>query len=244
MIEFTIKPDYYKQIHNAINAVYEECRLNFTKNRLETILVDPSNAIMGSIEIEKTVFELYNVDEIETIGYMLNKFGSRDDLNMFLDSETNHHFVFYREGDKSKVKITHDIFIDQITLPESGYIRKQPKIPNLDLPCTFYLPVSMFKKIIKRGEYFRFVVEDNHLICDGQQDDTKWHTEPMRINQTKDVNARYSTDFIKDIATAIPDNIDTLKISIDTDYPCTIEFSICDGKVPVKYLIAPRIQDL
>lgn len=242
MIEFKIKPEYYKQIHFAISAVYDECLLNFTENQLKTILIDPTNVLMGSIEVDKSVFESYNVNEISTIGYSLNKFGDSNELEMFLDSETNHQFSFYQKSDKSKMKLIHDIFIDKITLPESGWLKRQPKMPNLDLPCTFDLPVSMLKKIIKRGEYFRFVVEDNHLICDGEPNDMTWHTEPMRINPTKNTNARYGTIFIQDIAKAIPDTVDTVKISMDSDFPCTIEFSICDGKVPVKYLLAPRIE--
>ena len=242
MIEFEINPKYYKEIHNAIAAVYDECLLNFTENQLKTILVDPSNVLMGSIEVDKSVFKSYNVDEIKTVGYTLNCFGDSDELNMFLDSETNHKFSFHHEGDKSKMKLIHDIFIDEITLPEGGWLRRQPRIPDLDLPYTFDLPVSILKKIIKRGEFFRFVVEDNHLICDGEPDDMKWHTKPMRINPTNDTNARYGTIFIKDIAKAIPDTVDTVKISMDSDFPCTIEFNICDGKVPVKYLLAPRIE--
>lgn len=241
MIEFEIKPEYYKQIHNAISAVYDECLLNFTENQLKTVLVDPTNILMGSIEVDKLVFESYNVDESKTVGYTLNCFGDSNELNMFLDSETNHTFSFYQEDDKSKIKLTHDIFIDKITLPESSHLRRQPRMLDF-FPCIFDLPASMLKKIIKRGEFFRFVVEDNHLICDGELDDTKWHTEPMRINPTIDVYARYGTIFIQDIVNAIPNDIDTVKISMGTDYPCTIEFNICDGKVPVKYLLAPRIE--
>lgn len=241
MIKFEIKPEYYKQIHNAINAVYDECLLNFTENKLKTILIDPSNVLMGSIEIDKTVFESYEVDEKTTVGYMLNNLGGFNEFEMFINSKTNHKFNFYQDGDKSKVDITHDIFLEKITLPDVKNLRRQLKMANLDLPCAFDMPVSMFKKIVKRDKYFQLVIENNHLICNGDPYDMKWHTIPMCINPTEDATAIYSIEFIQDIVKAIPNDIDTIKISMDSDYPCTIEFNICDGKVPVKYLLAPRI---
>lgn len=241
MIEFEIKQNYYKEIHNAITAVDNKCLLNFSKDGLKITLVDPANVLMGSIEIDKSVFESFiGVDE--TIGYQLDFFGDKDELDMFLESPTNHKFNFYNEGGLSRLKLTHDIFIDEITLPGWGNFRRQPRILAINSSCFFDLPVSILKKIIKRGEFFRFVVEDNHLICDGESDELKWHTEPMRINPTKDAVAMYSIDYMEAIVTAIPDTIDTVKISMGTNYPVSIEFNICDGKVPVKYLLAPRIE--
>ena len=53
----------------------------------------------------------------------------------------------------------------------------------------------------------------------------------------------YSTDYLSDVVSAIPDDVKSIKMSLGFDYSCTIEFAICNSMVHVKYLLAPRIED-
>lgn len=250
MIEFEIKPEYYKQIHNAINAVSNECRLNFTKSSISTNLVNPINTMMGIIDIPKNTFESFKVTKSETIGFELNLFKEKTKKkpiqSMFLNSKVNHKFKIIHENGitienvLTTAFIQHDIFKDKVSLIDVNNIRKEPIVPALELPCIFGLPVSTLRKLIKRGEYVRFITKsDGNLICNGEPD---WNTTPILVNSNAEANSMYDMDYLKGIISAIPRNVNCVKFTMGIDFPCTIEFNICDGKVPVKYLLAPRIE--
>lgn len=249
MIEFEIKPEYYKQIHNAINAVCDNCKLNFTKSGISIKQVDYVNVMMSKIDIPINTFESFKVTKPETIGYELDLFKEGNKKkpiqSMFLNSKVNHKFkIIHEDGITvddvvTTALITHDIFNDKVSLVDVSEVRKEPTIPMLNMSCTFKLPVLLLKKIVIRGEYIKFEVTKSKLICHGE---LNWHTNPLTILPTDNATTMYSIDFLKDVVKAIPRTVNEVTMSMNTDYPCTIEFKICDGKVPVKYLLAPRIE--
>ena len=249
MIEFEIKPEYYKQIHNAINAVCDDCKLNFTKSGVLIKQVDYVNVMMSKIDIPKNTFESFKVTKPETIGYELDLFKEGNKKkpiqSMFLNSKVNHKFkIIHEDGITVNnvvtiALITHDIFNDKVSLIDVSEVRKEPKIPAYNMSCTFELPVHLLRKLVKRGEYIKFEVNKSKLICHGEPN---WHTNPLTILPTDNAITMYSTDFLKDIVKTIPRTVNEVTMSMNTDYPCAIEFKICDGQVLVKYILAPRIE--
>lgn len=245
MIEFEINPKYYKEIHNALNAVANECRMEFTKQGVSTTLVCPANVLMGIINIPKKAFESLKVDKTVYIGYKLKLFETASEQTMFLDSPVNHKFSILQEDGLTEgqlittARIKHDIFTDKVKLYDVESIRKKPKVPKVVLPCVFKLLKSTLVKLVKRGKSVRFEVDNGELVCRG---DTDWKTNPIAVKSEEKANSNFSNDELKYIVKAIPKNIIEVTMSMGVDYPCTVEFKICDGKVPVKYLLAPRIE--
>lgn len=239
MIEFEIKPDYYNQICKAILAIEYECKLCFTKTGVKTDIVDPANVCMVSLDMPEKIFEDYHVTKNVQIGYNF-------DLYVTKKTKNNHKFnITQQDSDVVDRPITilnieHDIFVDTMTLLDVESIRRKPKVPQLDLSCSFNIDVDFLKKIIKRDTHVVFDVVNSKLECYGV--DKNWNTKPIEVNTIDTAHGNYSTDYLKDIVKAIPNKIKTIKMSMGIDYPCTIEFPICDGLVPVKYLLAPRIE--
>lgn len=245
MIEFEIKPQYYKEIHNTIFAVDIECKMEFTKQGIAIALVDPMNVLMNVVNIPKKAFESLKVNKNISIGYELKLFETDAEQKMFLNSKVNHTFAISQEDGLDDLipithaEIKHDIFVDTITLPDSNSIRKNIKVPKLDLPCAFELEVATLRKLIKRDDYVRFEIENGKLVCRGAPD---WYTKPIAVKTDGVANSMFSSNYLKAVVKAIPSKVKSIKVNMGVDYPCTIEYNICDDMVPVKYLLSPRIE--
>jgi len=246
MIEFEIQSKYYKQIHNALFAVDDECRIDFTRHGMSILLVDPSNVLIGKISIPKKAFESFGVIKPMSIGYVLKLFETDAEQKMFLNSKSNHIFnISQDDGLADEIPITnaeikHDIFTDTVTLLDEDRIRTKPKPPELkDISCSFELETTLLRKLIKRGTHIRFSVRDGKLVCYGTPD---WYTNPIPVQSKEIANSMFSNDYLKDIVKAIPQSVKTVKMTMGVDYPCNIEFDICDGLGKVKYWLAPRIE--
>ena len=238
MIGFEIKPDYYNQICKAVLAIEYECRLCFTETCVKTEIVDPANICMVLFDMPEKIFEDYHVTKKVQIGY---NFG----LSVTKKTKINHKFNITQEDSDvvdrlvTTLNLEHDIFVERIILLDEQTIRRRPKVPQLDLDCSFEIDTSVMKKIVKRGESITFHVVNSELVCFG---DTSWKTKPIKVDSKENARSTYNVAYLKDIVKAIPSNVKSIKITIDTDYPCIIEFPICDGLVPVKYLLSPRIE--
>ena len=240
MINFEIKPRYYKEIHDVINAVNDECKLNFLKSGIETALVDPANVLLISLDISKKRFESYNIETEIEIGYRFCD-------SICLDSKTNHKFEIVQTEYNdiidpiTTLTLYHDIFVDTIILPQIDNIRRKPRAPELNLKCQFKLNVDFLKKVVNRSdEFVCFDVKNSLLTC---SEDIIWKTQPVNVDTKEIGKSMYSTDYLSDIVSAIPDDVKSIKMSLGFDYSCTIEFAICNSMVHVKYLLAPRIED-
>ncbi|MCK5386530.1 MAG: hypothetical protein KAJ39_05060 [Gammaproteobacteria bacterium] len=239
MINFEIGPQYYEEIHNAITVVDNECKLNFLKSGIKTEFVDPANVLLISMNIPKKMFESYNIETEIEIGYIFC------DLICF-DGETNHKFeIVQTDGDGIRDPITtltlyHDIFVNTIVLPKINNIRHKPNYQKLNLKCQFKLNVDFLKKVVNHSnEYVCFDVKNSQLTCN---EDTIWKTQPINVDTKEVGRSLYSKDYLIDIVEAIPDNVELVEMSIGVDYPCTIKFNICDGMVPIMYLLSPRLE--
>lgn len=239
MINFEIKPQYYKEIHNAITIVDDECKLNFLKSGIKTALVDPANVLLVSLDIPKKMFESYNIETEKEIGYRFCD-------SICLDSKTNHKFdIIQTDSDDILDPITtltlyRDIFVDTIILPKIDNIQRKPKVPELNLKCQFKLNVDFLKKVVNHSdEFVCFDVKNSLLTC---SDDTNWKTQPINVDTKEIGRSLYSKDYLIDIVKSIPDDVKSIKMSLCIDYPCTIEFAICNDIVPVMYMLSPRLE--
>jgi len=245
MIDLEIQSKYYKQIHNALVAVDDECRIDFSKKGMSILLVDPSNVLIGEISIPTKAFESFKVTKPASIGYVLKLFETDAEQKMFLNSIGNHIFHISQDDGLAdeipitKAKIKHDIFTDMITLLDEDRIRKKPKPPELNISCSFELEATLLRKLIKRGTHIRFSVKDGNLVCHGTPN---WHTDPIPVQSNENANTMFSNDYLKDIVKAVPQTVKAVKMTMGVDYPCNIEFDICDGMGNVKYWLAPRIE--
>ena len=231
MIEFEIKPQYYKEIHNTIFAVDDECKLRFMKSGIKATIVDSVDTLLASVTIPKKVFENYTVISQKEMGYSFS--------SICMNTKLNHKFKIVQITEDNILTLHHDIFVDIISLPRVDRVHCLPKIPLLDLKCCFELDTSLFKKIVKRGTNgVLFNVCDSQLMCS----ESNWTTEPIEVNTSKLGKSEYSINYLADIAKAISNTVKSVKMSLDIDSPCTIEYNICDGMVPVKYMLAPRIE--
>lgn len=245
MIEFEIKPQYYKEIHNTIFAVDDACKMEFAKQGIAIALVDPMNVLMNVMNIPKKAFESLKVNKNTSLGYELKLFETDAEQKMFLNSKINHIFnITQEEGLDGQIPITyaeikHDIFVDTVMLPDPSSIRRNIKVPKLDLPCAFELEVATLRKLIKRGDYLRFEIENGEMVCRGAPD---WYTKPIAVKTDGVANSMFDAHYLKAVVKAIPSKVKSIKVNMGVDYLCTIEYNICDDMVPVKYLLSPRIE--
>ena len=132
LVSLSLEASLYKTLHQTIESLVDDCRLEFNKSGLSISLVDPANVAMYSTTLSKDVFEDYNLVKPFEVGYELivaENIGLMKAYNRGLV----HLDIFEVEGIPDEpaymCDIKHDIFKDSIKLPSSSHIRSKPKIP-------------------------------------------------------------------------------------------------------------------
>ncbi|RZN62597.1 proliferating cell nuclear antigen (pcna) [Methanonatronarchaeum sp. AMET6-2] len=238
----SIKTGKLKEAFDAVGRLVDEIKLKVTEDGLNTKAVDPANVAMSILSIPKEEFETYEQDEEMTIGIDLNRI---DDI---LSLASNEDILNIHTEDGSMMNITVSGFEYDISLIDPSTIRKEPNIPDLDLPAEIVLNGKRIQRAIKATEkisdYIVISTENDSLIIKGEGD-----TDSVKIDIPKedlikidaDENARslFSLDYLSDMSKSLQ-KAPEVTMHLGTDYPIMFKFNIAGSNI--EYLLAPRIE--
>jgi proliferating cell nuclear antigen len=225
-------------------ALVSEARFHFMADKLHSRAVDPANVAMVIVNVPKESFEVYNPNGEKTIGVDVNR------IFEISKSIRGDEPVEFKLEDDTSLNVKFGSVEYSVALIDPSAIRKEPKIPNLELPAKIVIDAGEFKKAIvasdKISDRVLFKSSENGFSIEAEGDVdriTSFMSEADLIEFNKaDARSMFSIEYLKEfIKVASPG--DTLTIYLGNNYPVRLVFEVAGGKVGVEYILAPRIEE-
>jgi proliferating cell nuclear antigen len=243
MFKAVIGAEKLKDAIESISTLVDEAKFRFTTDGLSVRAVDPANVAMVSLDLSKEAFDSFDSTEGE-LGIDLTKMNGIMEMadkgdNIEIDlEETAHKLVIRMRG----LSYT-------MSLLDPSSIRKEPKVPTLELPTHIIVRGEDLKRAVKAAEkvsdYMSMGVNGEIFFMEAEGD-----TDNVRVEMTKDqlidfkpgeAKSLFSLDYLTDIS-KIAGKAGEVTIDIGKDYPLKIRFKISDGHGEVSYMLAPRVE--
>jgi len=243
MIDTIVAGEVLKAVTKAMVALVSEARFHFLENGLHSRAVDPANVAMVIVDAPSDSFEVYKVDNSPTIGVDINRIY---DISKSIKSG---ELVELKTVDESTLKIKFGSVEYSVALIDPSAIRKEPKVPQLELPAKIVLNAGEFKKAIVAADkisdhvVFRTNEDGFYIEAEGDVDKITFYMSDAELIEFNKQEARsmFSIEYLKEF-TKIAGSGDLLTIYLGINYPVRLQFDVANGKVKVEYILAPRIE--
>ncbi len=246
MIDVILTGDVLKTISKAMVALVSEARFHFKQEGFHSRAVDPANVAMVIVEVPAESFEAYTVEgeeEEEIIGVDVNRIY---DISKTIKSKE----LVELKVEETEMIVKFGSVQYSVQLIDPSAIRKEPKVPNLDLPAKIVLDAGEFKKVIsaadKVSDHVVFRSDDTgfYIEAKGDVDRIEFHMSEAELIEFNKAVARsmFSVEYLKEFV-KVASSGDLLTIYLGTNYPVRLVFDVCDGKAKVEYILAPRIEE-
>lgn len=242
MIDCIATSDVFKSVFKGLKALVSEARFRFDENGLKVRAVDPANVAMVIVEVPAHSFEAYKVEKNEVvIGVDINR------VDDFIKTVKNGEMVDFVANNET-LKLRNKSVEYSVALIDPSAIRKEPKVPQLDLPARIVMDAGEFKKFINLADKFadHVIFESDErfsITVEGDLDSLKLELGDAELIEFNKQQARslFSLEYLKEFV-KIAGKGDLLTIKLGTNYPVSMAFDLCDGKCKVEYILAPRIE--
>jgi len=124
----------------------DEVKFSISEKGLELKAVDPANVAMVSLRIRAEAFDFFKADQGE-IGVDLVRLS---DVLSMADKGENVQLELDEESHKLKIGVGSLSYT--LSLIDPSAIRKEPRIPELDLPAHVTLPGAELRRAVKAAE--------------------------------------------------------------------------------------------
>ncbi len=243
MIDVIVSGDVLRATTKAMVALVSEARLHFNSDGLHSRAVDPANVAMVIVTIPSTSFEVCKVDEEKVIGVDVNRIY---DISKSIKSD---ELVELKIEDETTLKVKFGSVNYSVALIDPSAIRKEPKVPNLELPAKIVLDAGEFRKAILAADkisdhvVFRSDETGFYIEAEGDVDRIEFHMSDAELIEFNKGEARsmFSIEYLKEFV-KLAGSGDVLTTYLGNNYPVRLVFDVCDGKVKVEYILAPRIE--
>jgi len=237
-----INAKLFKNVLNVMHTIVDDAAIKVYPDRIIITAVDPAHVCITEIEIPKRASDYFkNTGEFSQYGIDLDSF------KHVLKSVKKDTFLMLGFTEE-KIKISLDNMTMEIKTLDASNM-SQPKIPNLNLPGHFTLPVMDIYEVTRQcslvsdhitigviGETIFFNAKSEEIGNTNIKYDNDQTYSPMKSKFPLD----YLLNHYKSLKTL--DKNSKSSCDIGTDYPIRINTDLENG-VNVLYLLAPRIDN-
>ena len=243
MFKAVIGAEKLKDAIESVSTLVDEAKLKLSPDGFSVRAVDPANVAMVSLDLAGDAFDSFEATDGE-LGINLTKLNGimemadkSDNIEIDLD-EAAHKLVIRMRG----LSYT-------MSLLDPSSIRKEPKVPTLDLPTHIIIRGEDLKRAVKAAEkvsdYMSMGVNGDIFFMEAEGD-----TDNVRVEMTRDqlidfkpgdAKSLFSLDYLTDIS-KIAGKAGEVTIDLGKDYPLKIRFKISEGHGEVSYMLAPRVE--
>lgn len=244
MFKAVINAEVFKDAIEAVSTLVDEAKFRITKDGISARAVDPANVAMVAFDLSVKAFESYEATDGE-IGIDLDR------LNDILGMTTKEDKIELNLNEETrKLEIRTDGLAYTLSLLDPSSIRKEPKVPNLELPAKVELNGAELKRAVKAAEkvsdHMALGVKDKTFYIEAEGDLDKVRLDIpesslISIQSTGNVRSLFSLDYLNDLAKSLG-KAERVAIDLGTDYPVKFTFNIAGGNGTITYLLAPRIE--
>jgi len=244
MFKAAINAEVFKDAIEAVASLVDEAKFRLKPDGISARAVDPANVAMVAFDLTAKAFDSYEATEGE-IGIDLARFmdilgmaAKEDKLELNLNEETR------------KLEIRTGGLAYTLSLLDPSSIRKEPKMPSLELPAKIVLNGSELRRAVKAAEkvsdHMALGVAGKTFYVEAEGDLDKVRLDIpesslISLKSTGNVRSLFSLDYLNDIVKTMG-KAEQVTIDLGTDYPVKFTFSIAGGNGTVMYLLAPRIE--
>lgn len=241
----TVNADVIQDTIDVVEALVDECRINFTEDSLKILAVDPANVAMVDLELDSTAFETYNGTD-QTVGISVERFS--DIAGM---AESGQLMQLELQEDR-RLHVSMGGLSYNVALIDPESVRAEPDIPDLDLESR----VTFEGRDIDRGVKAADMVSDRirlstdrdeelfRISAEGDTDDVELELDrenDLIDMQAGNANSLFSLDYLKDIVKPL-DATAAVTADLGQEFPAKFHFEYAEGGGTVTYMLAPRIQ--
>jgi len=230
---------------DAVSVLVDECKIRLNEEELSIRAVDPANVGMVDLTLEAAAFESYEADggvigvnltRLEEVAGMAN---ADDLIHLELDEETR------------KLHIECEGLSYTLALIDPDSIRKEPDIPDLDLPAEITLEGAQLNRGITAADmvsdHIRLRVDETdetfHIEAEGDTDDVdlQLESEDLIALTAGPADSLFSLDYLKDMNKAIASDAE-VRVELGEEFPVKLHYEFAEGLGTVTFMLAPRIQ--
>ena len=243
MVEVILSGEILKTVSKAMVSLVSEARFHFKEEGLHSRAVDPANVAMVIVDVPNSSFQSYSVDGEFVAGVDVNRIF---DISKSIKSD---EIVELSVVDETSLMIKFGSVKYSVSLIDPSAIRKEPRVPQIDLPAKIVMDAGEFRKAIMAADkisdhvVFRTNSEGFFIEAEGDVDRITFHLTEAELAEFNGMEARsmFSLEYLKEfVKVASPG--DVLTIRLGNDYPGRMIFEVAGGKVKVEYILAPRIE--
>ncbi|HUI39853.1 MAG TPA: proliferating cell nuclear antigen (pcna) [Methanothrix sp.] len=242
MFKAVINAETLRDAIESVSSLVDEVKFSISEKGLELKAVDPANVAMVSLKIGAEAFEFFKADQGEIgvdlvrLSDVLSMADKGETVQLELDEETH------------KLKIGVGALSYTLSLIDPTAIRKEPRLPELDLPAHVTLPGAELRRAVKAAEKVSDHVilgvsdEGFYMEAKGDIDSLKLKIPSTELLGMKPGEARslFSLDYLEDMSKSIG-KAGEVTLEMGIDYPLRVSFKI-GQPVEITYLLAPRIE--
>jgi proliferating cell nuclear antigen len=242
MFKAVINAESLRDAMEAVSSLVDEVKFSISEKGLELKAVDPANVAMVSLKIGSEAFEYFKATAGE-IGVDLVRLS---DVLSMADRGENIQLELDEESHKLKIGVSSLSYT--LSLIDPTAIRKEPRIPELDLPAHVTLPGGELRRAVKAAEKVSDHVvlgvsdEGFYMEAKGDIDSLKLKIPSTELLGLKPGEARslFSLDYLEDMSKSIG-KASEVTLELGIDYPLRVSYKL-GSSVEVNYLLAPRIE--
>lgn len=241
----TIAPvQTFQDAFEPLATIVNECKLRFDEDGLSARACDPANVAMCDVSLPQRAFESYEADG-GVIGINLDRL--QDVLSMG-DKGDLVHLELNEETRKLHIEIGELSYTLALIDPDS--IRKEPDIPDLDLPAEVAFEGSELARGVTAtdlvGDHVSLSADPDEqtfvVSAEGDTDDVDLvlgNEELVTGDVDESAESLFSLDYLEDMARPIGSDV-IVSFKLGTEMP--VKFRYTNGQASVQHLLAPRIQ--
>ncbi len=243
MFKAVIGAEKLKDSIESVSTLVDEAKFKLTPEGISVKAVDPANVAMVSFDLTKDAFDSFEATEGE-LGIDLTKLNGIMEMadkgdNIELELDENAHKLIVRMRGLSYT----------MSLLDPSSIRKEPKVPALDLPARIVIKGEDMRRAIKAAEkvsdYMSIGVKGDVFFMEAEGDTDKVLVELARDQlidiQPAEAKSLFSLDYLSDMS-KIVGKASEVTIDLGKDYPLKLRLKIAEGHGEVSYMLAPRVE--
>ncbi len=234
----------FKNSMNIISNLVTEVQMNFSKESLEIIAMDPANAAMVVFRMFSSAFAEYEVEEKETVAINLSML--KQVLRRLKGGE-----ILSLQTENGRLKITlKGNTTRSFSLPIIDIDENETKVPDLTFPVSIAMPSNILNEAVEDvdvvGDSVAFIAEPHKftMYAEGdlseanitieEKDDIKIIVEGT---ETK-IRSKYSVEYLKKMIEGSKLS-DRAVLHFNKDYPLKLDYNLVDV-LSMSFILAPR----
>jgi proliferating cell nuclear antigen len=243
MFNAIIESEKLRNTLEAVSSIVDEAKIHLSPDGMSIRAVDPANVAMLTLNLKSSAFEEFTATEGE-LGVDLNRLN--DILSM---AERTEPVELELDEESHKLMVRMSGLTYKISLLDPSSIRKEPKVPELDLPAKIVLSGNELRRAVKAAEkvsdHMSMGVDGDIFYLEAEGDSDRMRLDILKDQlislEPADARSLFSLEYLSDMIKSAG-KASEVTIELGKDFPVKISFQIAEGNGDVGYLLAPRIE--